>query len=111
HENGVGPLKTANTWYDDAVIDEAMRLAGVKKGVDEVAKVPVTKETVGATVAAGTGAVQLVDVAPAVAQAISRAEDNLTSGDWVRIIFAIITIGAAAYIAWAQLKKHKQGTL
>jgi len=117
HENGnprtygLNPKANANEWYDDTIIDEGLRLAGVKREVNVVAKVPVTKETVGATVAAGTGVVQLADVVPAVAQAISRSEDNLTSGDWVRIIFAIITIAAAGYIAWSQLKKHKQGTL
>lgn len=117
HENGNPrtygrqPLANANEWYPDNVIDEALRLAGVRRPVAEAAKVPVTKETVGATVAAGTGVVQLVDVVPAVAQAVSRSEDHLTSGDWVRIIFAIITIAAAGVIAWSQLKKHKQGTL
>lgn len=117
HENGDPnrygrtPKDNANEWYDDKVINEAMKLAGIKDVPTEVAAMPVTKETVGATVAAGTGVVQLADVAPAVATAISQSEDNLTSGDWVRIIFAIVTIGAAAYIAWSQLKKHRQGTL
>lgn len=29
HENGAGPMQTANTWYDAATIDRGLALAGV----------------------------------------------------------------------------------
>src|SRR5690606_14055463 len=54
HENGKGPLSTPNSWYDAATIDKGLTLAGVERPVQEVSRVPVTRETVGAT---ATGAV------------------------------------------------------
>ena len=55
HENGKGPLRTDNTWYNIDVIDEGLRRAGVVKPVKTTASIPVTKETAGATVTAGIG--------------------------------------------------------
>lgn len=117
HENGdplkhgVAPTSNASEWYTDEVIDEALRLAGVKPTAPKAGPVPITRETVGATVAAGAGATQLAEVAPAVVSALSNAEDHITSGDWVRIAFAVVTIVAAVAIAWSQLRRHRQGTL
>lgn len=111
HENGSGPLKNTNTWYDDATIVEALRMAGVKPEAATVANVPVTKETVGATGVGALGIAQLADVAPQVAAAMDHANDNISSGSWVRIIFGILTIAVAVWIAYSQVKKHKQATL
>jgi hypothetical protein len=109
HENGNGPLKTANSWYSVEVIDEALRRAGIVKAVNTVKSVPVTKETAGATVTLGIGMAQLVDVAPQVTQAMDRAHGDIASGDTVRIVFGLSTIAIAVFIAWSQVRKHQKG--
>lgn len=111
HECGRGPLKTANTWYSDAVIDVALQRAGVVRCAKEVASVPVTKETLGATATGALGAAQIAEVLPAVMDATTRAEDHITSGSWVRMAFGVLTIGIAVYIAWAQVRKYQDGVI
>jgi len=108
HENGVGPLKTANTWYDSATIDEGLRLAGVRP---EQGKMPVTKETIGATATGALGAAQIAEVMPEVSHAIVASDAHLSSGSVVRIVVGLVTIGIAVFIAWGQLQKHKSGAL
>lgn len=111
HENGAGPLKTPNTWYDAATIDEGLRLAGVRPEGAEVAKMPVTKETIGATATGAVGVAQIIDVLPAITAALDKSESHLSSGSIVRIAIGVITIGIATFIAWSQLKKHQAGVL
>lgn len=111
HENGKGPKANANSWYDRATIDSALMKAGVVKKAATVAAVPVTKETVAATGTAGLGVAQLADVAPQVMAAVDNQQDHLNSGSWVRIAFAVMTIGLAVYIAYSQVKKHQQGVV
>lgn len=111
HENGRGPLKTANTWYGNDVIDEALHLAGITKPAPVVAKLPVTRETVAATGVGGVGVAQIAEVAPAVLSAIENSDDHLSSGSIVRIVVAVLTIGLAAFIAWSQIKKHQAGVV
>lgn len=111
HENGDGLLNTANTWYDNATIDEALKLAGVRKPAIEAAKLPVTKETVGATATGAVGIAQLADVAPQIMDAIDKSESHLSSGSMIRIVVGVLTIGIAVFIAWSQLKKHQAGAL
>lgn len=113
HENGTGGKKTPNTWYDDATIDEGLRLAGVVQEAATVpaTKVPVTKETVGATVLGGTGLGQLADVAPTVVQALDKAETHLTSGQLMRVVFGIVTVAIAVFIAYSQWQKNRRGVL
>jgi hypothetical protein len=113
HENGSGPEATPNTWYSARTVDDGLKLAGVVPPVATVpkTKVPVTKETVGATVAAGTGVGQLIDVMPAVADALARSKTDLTSGEWARIAFAVATIAISVYIAWSQYRKNREGVL
>lgn len=111
HENGVGPLKNANTWYDGATIEEGLRLAGVRPDQKTVAKVPVTKETVGATATGAVGAIEIVDTLPGVVAAVKSSEDHLTSGDWLRIVIGLLLVGAAVVIAYGQVNKHKSGAL
>lgn len=108
HENGKGPLNTPNTWYDSATIDEGMRLAGVRP---EKGKLPVTKETVGATATGALGAAQIAEVLPEVSHAIVASDAHLSSGSVVRMAVGLVTIGIAVFIAWGQLQKHKAGVL
>ena len=111
HECGPGPLATPNTWCSNEVIDAGLARAGVVKPAPIAAGMPVTKEAVGATATATVGIAQLGEVAPSVMTAMQQTESHLTSGSWVRIGFGVATVMLAAYIAWAQLKKHQEGTL
>lgn len=111
HENGKGPLKTPNTWYDRATVDTGLQRAGVVKSASTVGAVPVTKETVAATGTAALGAGQLADVAPQVMVAMESSQDHLSSGSVVRIVFGVATLGLAVYIAWSQVKKHQTGVV
>lgn len=108
HENGPGTLKTENTWYDAATIDEGLRLAGVRP---DARKVPVTRETVGATATGAVGVVELADAVPSVVSAVNGAEGHLTSGSVVRIVIGVVLIAAAVFVAYGQVKKHQAGTL
>lgn len=111
HENGRGPLATANTWYDDRTIDKGLALAGVEPSQRTVARVPVTKETVGATATAGVGISQLAEAAPAVVDAITRQQDSLSSGQISRVVVGLVLVGLAVFIAWSQINRHKAGVL
>lgn len=111
HENGRGPIRNANTWYKKDVIDEGLRLAGVVKKATTVDKVPVTKETVGASGVGVVGATSIADAAPQIIATIQGQEDHLTSGSWMRIAIGVVTISLALFIAWSQVKKHEQGVV
>lgn len=109
HENGRGPLKTLNTWYTDEQITEGLRRAGIVKPV--ASRIPVTKETVGAATAGAAGAAQLADVVPHVLTAMDKAHGDISSGDWIRVAFGVAVVAGAAYVAWAQLRRHRVGAL
>jgi hypothetical protein len=111
HENGIGPKATPNTWYDRSVIDTALLRAGVERPAATVAAVPVTKETVAASGTATLGIAQLADVMPQVMQAVDSQQEHLSSGSYVRIAFAVMTIGVAVFMAYAQVKKHQAGVV
>ncbi len=111
HENGVGPLRTANTWYPADTIDEGLRLAGVRPSSTQAAKVPVTKETVGATATGAVGVAEIADALPSVMTAIRGAEGHLSSGSVSRILIGVALVALAAFIAYGQVKKHQQGAL
>src|SRR5690625_5040898 len=111
HENGIGPLKNANTWYDSATIDKGLELAGVRPDSRTVGKVPVTKETVGATATGAVGIAEVADGLPSVVTAINGADGHLSSGSVVRIVIGIVLVAAAVFIAYGQVKKHKSGAL
>lgn len=111
HENGKGPKDTLNTWYSDDVINEGLRRAGIVMKKKTVAGVPVTKETAAAGTAAVVGVGQIVDVIPQVSAAIDKSQDNLTSGDWVRITLGVVTIGIAVFVAYSQYKKRQAGAV
>ena len=91
------------------VIDEGLRLAGIIQKRKTVAKVPVTKETVSATVTASLGAGQIANVMPQVSDALVKSEIHLSSGSVVRILFGVATIAVACVIAYSQIKRHKLG--
>jgi len=111
HENDEGPRDNLNTWYSDAQIEEGLRRAGIVNKKAAVAGVPVTKESVAAGTVAVVGVGQIVDVIPQVSAAIDKSQENLASGDWVRIAMGVATVGIAIYVAYAQYKKRKVGAV
>jgi len=110
-ENGQGLLPTVNTWYDAATVNKGLSLAGVEPPKRAAGPVPVTRETVGATATAGVGISQLAEGAPAVMDAVTTAQDSLTSGQISRIVVGLVLVGLAVLIAWSQVSKHKAGVL
>lgn len=111
HENGVGPRKTANSWYDEGTIDEGLRLAGVRPPARDAGPVPITRETIGATATGGVGVAQIAEGLPAVADAITQADGHLSSGSMVRVVVGMVLVGIAAFIAFSQVSRHKAGQL
>ena len=106
HENGAGDVATLNEWYKDDKVNEALHRAGVVKTDKKV----VTTETVSAAGAGVVGIDQLGSVVPAVTQAITTSRDDLTSGDWSRIIIGVIMVGAAIALAYSHYRKQKLAT-
>lgn len=111
HENGIGPLKNANTWYDSDTIDEGLRMAGVRRPVSQASAIPVTSETVGATATGAVGAAEIADALPDVISAIQGAEGHLSSGSAVRVVIGVLLVGAAVFIAYSQIKRNRSGQL
>lgn len=111
HENGKGPLATPNTWYDNAAIDKGLLLAGVEPKQRAVKKVPVTKETIGATATGGVGVAQIADALPHVMGTINQANEQLSSGSVAQIIAGVVLLAIAGVIAYSQIKRHQAGTL
>lgn len=109
HENGAGPLKTPNTWYTAAQVDEGLRLAGVRPDPATVAKVPVTRETAAASAGVVVGIGQLAEVGPAVVAALDQASGDLSSGDIVRVVLGVLTIAVSVLVAYSQVRKYQQG--
>ncbi|KGP00300.1 hypothetical protein JT27_18395 [Alcaligenes faecalis] len=108
HEtNGKGPYKTISTWYDDATIDEGLRLAGVVKPAGG-RKPVVTGETVAAGTAGGLGAAQIAEVLPEITKAMESSEAHLSSGSYIRMAFGLATIALAAYIAYSQFNRSRK---
>ena len=50
-------------------------------------------------------------IAPQINDAMNKAQDNISSGDWVRIGFGVATIVIAGFIAWSQVRKYQKGTI
>lgn len=106
HENGRGPLKTANSWYPDDVITEGLRRAGV-----------VTKPSTSATVtkavpAAALGGVaveQLAQVIPSVLTAMDEAKVDLSSGNMIQVVMGGAMLALALTLAYNQYRQHRAG--
>lgn len=101
---GLKPYNNVNQWYPDEVIEEGLRRAGMVKP-----PVAASKTTVAAGGVAAVGAGQLLDVSQPVIDAIKTSQDNITSGEWVRIAFGLVTVGIGAWLAYVQYRKYKAG--
>lgn len=109
HENGNGHESTPNTWYDNKTIDKGLMLAGIEPPKKAVSKVPVTRETLGATATGGVGITQIAEVAPQVMNAITHQQDSLTSGEISRVVVGVVLVALAVFIALSQVSKFKKG--
>ncbi|MFC1131598.1 hypothetical protein ACFGX4_00705 [Pasteurella multocida] len=74
-----------------------------------MSKIPVTKESVGATTSAAVGIGQIADALPPVKDAVDNAQHSISSGSVLQIVLGLVAIGIAVYIAYAQVKKHQEG--
>jgi hypothetical protein len=110
HENGAGPLKTANTWYDGKTIDEGLKLAGVvKKSSGTIA----TKEGLAAgTAAAAGGTAAIVELSqqlgPMVTQVRSVTSETEGLPVWLRATLIGLTILSAGAALYVFLRKRKE---
>jgi len=112
HENGRGPLATANTWYDAQTIDKGLAMAGVIPAQRVAANIPVTRETIGATATGGVGVAQIADtLASMPTDTLVQANAHLSSGSAIRLGIGVALIAVAVFIAWSQVKRHQAGTL
>lgn len=111
HECGRGPLDTVNSWYGEDVIEEGLRRAGIVKPSRAVSSVPATRETAGATITASIGLAQIAEAAPHLQAALQNSEQHLTSGDWCRVGFGLLTVAVAIFIAWSQIRKFQRGIM
>lgn len=109
--NGIGEKKSDNTWFDEELLDEGLRRAGIVKQDSDGGIIPLTKESVGAGGVAVVGVAQMVDVLPDLIPALDKAKADLSSGDWVEIVFGAVTLAVSFYIIWAQIKKRKNGVV
>ena len=112
HENGKGPLNTTNSWYNNDVVVEGLRLAGVVAKKDSVLATPEGAAT-GTAVAAG-GAALAIEIAGAVSPAVQQVKvvSDATAGlpDWLRttlVVLTVIAVGAATYALIRQRRAHK----
>lgn len=116
HENGSPtrygrkPHNNINEWYDDLMIDEGLRLAGIVKPAAKVSREGVAVGTV--AVAGGGAAISelVTQVAPTLSHV--RTANEATSGlpSWVRVVIVLLTVAAAAagvYISWRKYRQAK----
>ena len=111
HENGRGPAKSLNTWYDCETMDKGLILAGVEKPVYLTGHVPRTKETLGATTTGAVGAGQLALAAPQVLAMLKDQQASLPENLVVQIVIGVVLVALAGVIVLGQVKSYQKGLL
>ena len=106
HENGRGPLKTENSWYTAAQIEEGLRRAGVVRKAGAETKVVAALP---AAAVGGVGLDQLAQVLPTVMSAVDNAKVDLTSGNVMQLALGAFAVGTAVFLAWQQYRKMQAG--
>lgn len=108
---GIIAHENAGYAYPDAVVDEGLRRAGlVKKPAAPV--VPVNTATVaGAAAPAAVGLTQVLPIAPDLIQSIGSQQDNLTSGEWARVVIGVVLVALGGVVAYSQYQKRKAGAV
>ncbi|SOE49140.1 hypothetical protein [Orrella dioscoreae] len=109
HENGAGPLRTLNTWYDATTIDEGLRLAGVVQPKPALATVE--GAAAGTAVAAG-GAAAITEVVAQLAPAVTQVQgvSTATAGlpGWLRAVIVLLTVAAVVAAGVVLVQKSKR---
>lgn len=75
------------------ILRAAQRELGFRVATNPI--VGTSKSMTGATASAGGGAIVLADAVPAVIEAVKSQEVNLASGEWVKIVVAVVILGGA----------------
>lgn len=114
---GIIAHENAGYKYPPKVMEEGLRRAGFVKPVQvspatPAQQVPVNVETVaGAAAPIAIGAAQITPILPDVAAAITNQQDNLVSGEWMRVAIAVALVGIGVTVAWSQYKRRKAGAI
>jgi hypothetical protein len=108
HESGRGPLKTENSWYTNAQIEEGLRRAGVVKKANAETK---AVAALPAAAVGGIGIDQIAQVLPSVMAAVDNAKVDLTSGNVLQLALGAFAVGAAVFLAWQQYRKAQAGAV
>ena len=106
HENGRGPLKTANSWYPDDVITEGLRRAGV---VTKPSTSTTVTKAVPAAALGGVAVEQLAQVIPSVLSAMDEAKVDLSSGNVIQMVMGGAMLALALTLAYNQYRQHRAG--
>ena len=106
HENGRGPLKTANSWYPDDVITEGLRRAGV---VTKPSTSTTVTKAVPAAALGGVAVEQLAQVIPSVLSAMDEAKVDLSSGNMIQMVMGGAMLALALTLAYNQYRQHRTG--
>lgn len=102
HETG-NDLNTNKPYkFNPADIDEGLRRAGVIKP-----KQPVPAQTAGTAVLGAFAMSDLAGVLPQVTTAMTQAEEHITSGQVVRLVFGVTMVALAVGMAIYQLRQRK----
>lgn len=95
--------------YPDKVVEEGLRRAGFTKPVT-ASPVPANTATVaGAATPVAGGAVILAPLVEPAIKAITDQQENLTSGQWVRVAIGVLLVAGAIAVVWNQMQKRKAG--
>jgi len=108
---GIIAHENAGYQYPEATLEEGLRRAGVVPRTAARA-VPVNVETVvGGAAPAAVGVAQLAPILPDVAAAVGDQQENLTSGEWSRIVVGVVLVVIGAAVAWSQYKQRRAGAV
>lgn len=92
--------------YPDAVLDEALTMAGVPPAPAAVAVRSSTSSAAAGTAAVGVGATAVVQVVEAVGPHVGVAADLVRSlGPWV---VSLLVVLAAGYFIWSRVRRQRE---
>ena len=106
---GIIAHENAGYAYPDAVIEEGLRRAGMVRKV-KTAPVPANASTIaGAAAPAASGIALLAPLAQPLAETLRDQQENLTSGQWLRVSIAVVLVVSALVVVYSQIRKRQAG--
>lgn len=106
---GIIAHENAGFAYPDATIEEGMRRAGMVRKV-KTAPVPANASTIaGAAAPAASGIALLAPLAQPLAETLRDQQENLTSGQWLRVSIAVVLVVSALVVVYSQIRKRQAG--